>query len=1478
MEQQHLPVIFLAFANDRDDTAQYLRNLPLEHQGVRQALQKAEQSGLCQVVERANVTVEDIINVFQEYQDRLAIFHFGGHANGYQLLLESATGVPDMAHSDGLVPFLTRQKGLKFIFLNGCSSQRQAKGLMNAGIPIVVGTSQAINDEIATQLSIRFYSGLANGLSLFQAWQDAEDTIIIKKGNTNYRDLYTLQKKEVEERFPWEMFVKPGAENIKDWNLPEAVNNPLFGFPPVPSRYPLPDDPYLFLRWYNRKHADVFWGRARYIRTLYEKITFDKMPPLVLLYSQSGCGKSSLLEAGILPRLEESHEAIYFRYGHQYEFSKILTELIEQTCKEKEISISETGDLKSTWLELEKQIGKPLIIIIDQAEEIFTIKKETVYKELRNFFDDVDQIFNNPTSSPAGKLILSYRKEFHPEFLKQCINYAIPCSPVFLDKMDKQDIVEVVLGITSTNELRARYHLTVQDELAEIIANDLLEDQSSPLAPTLQIILTKMWNEVKKSSAPCFTVELYQHLRKDGIAMADFFYQQIKRTKDWNKEYVNSGLILDILFRHTTPMGTAGEISSTQLNKLYQSHQDILPSVLDKLNDLYLLYKTEGKKSQTRLAHDTLAPVIQNAYHKSDKVGQRARRILDSKMVDYIEKKESWLDKAALRVVERGLAGTKDLTKEEKKLLKISIKKRNTNELLKKILIWSGIIAFVLIVIMAISSAVLWIDSRENLSIMFKTRAESALAEKQWDTAMIYYYKLIRMGSFFSPNWYNDLSIKMNILETTHFISPELFTLTEKEGINEVALSQDGSFFLSACSDGLIKKWDTNTGQLLKVFAGHNQAQVLSLVLFPQEDKMVSGGSDGTIIVWDMESGKTEKIMREHKKEVTTIAVSPDGRYLLSGSYYEDHAFLWDLKKEEVHPLTGHQEGVPAVAFSPDGEWIATGGKKDKAIIIRRLGHPFSIYVHKVLKRHHEAILSLLFLNNKYLISGSGDSSLMIWDINNGEFIDTFIGHNGSVTSIIPSGPTKDDNPVYELPFQYLFTGSRDKTILMWNIESGTKIKTLSGHTDYVTSIAYHPRRKILLSGSLDGTIKLWSLPRDRKMPKFENPGYSQNSVLFSPDTKYLAIGHTGGEVEIQNTSLKGRKVKWRENEDDITAIAFSHDSELIATGSKYGEVILRERQSGRRLIVLQKLLDQKNKVNRVMQLQFSACRKYLASAFRNGNVIVWDVVTGKKKYTFSETYGEVKSVAFSSPSKDFLSQNNFCPQYIAAGYENGTIGLWNFETRERIDLPQVHKKVVRSLAFSPDNTILASGGGDRNINLLDINRKSTIDDTMCHEDVVTSVAFDSSGKYLVSGGWDNQVRVWGLEAKQEIKHYKEYQGDIWYTAFSPDDNFIFSVSYDGTTAAWETGFNLENDEIEEVLTSLVFYGMSYHIDEYGDIVFFNDPDYSLSLLGLFDSYEDQLLLKYTDAEEGKIWFMPNGGKDYASLFEQQFQDYRIKQ
>lgn len=236
------PIIFLAFANARDDTVGYLRNLPDEARRVLDVLNSAEQAGLCAVEVRSNCTAADIFKVFQDprFRNRITIFHFGGHANGYKLLLESADGEPAAADAGGFATFLAEQEGLQLVFLNGCSTQQQSQGLLDANVSAVISTSQLIDDSVATDFACHFYQGLAGGATLRTAYNEAAGAVRTAKGGDT-RALYLSseinQKKQYElgiagtdveaspPRFtvPWQFSTRDDSQSSSAWTLSHAL-------------------------------------------------------------------------------------------------------------------------------------------------------------------------------------------------------------------------------------------------------------------------------------------------------------------------------------------------------------------------------------------------------------------------------------------------------------------------------------------------------------------------------------------------------------------------------------------------------------------------------------------------------------------------------------------------------------------------------------------------------------------------------------------------------------------------------------------------------------------------------------------------------------------------------------------------------------------------------------------------------------------------------------------------------------------------------------------------------------------------------------------------------------------------------------------------------------------------------------------------------------------------------------------------------
>ena len=204
------PVIFLAFANDQVSEARYLRGLGRELREIRQALGPARQAKAVEIVERANATLSDILDVFQdpEYSGRIRAFHYGGHAETYRLLLESDQGAPEVAHAAGLARFFANQDGLQLVFLNGCSTREQALELRAQGVPAVIATSEEINDEVAQRFAARFYKGIGGYATVEKSYGDAQAELLTLQGTGDRSGLY-FEAATDTQRYPWEVFPDP---------------------------------------------------------------------------------------------------------------------------------------------------------------------------------------------------------------------------------------------------------------------------------------------------------------------------------------------------------------------------------------------------------------------------------------------------------------------------------------------------------------------------------------------------------------------------------------------------------------------------------------------------------------------------------------------------------------------------------------------------------------------------------------------------------------------------------------------------------------------------------------------------------------------------------------------------------------------------------------------------------------------------------------------------------------------------------------------------------------------------------------------------------------------------------------------------------------------------------------------------------------------------------------------------------------------
>ncbi len=649
----HKPVLLFAYAGE-DSTI----GVEAEARAISQALSSVSDQ-FCKVEVPPFLKVEDVIDVFQKNRQRVSIFHYAGHADGAQLLLKTALGTG--AGAVGLAAAVRGQSGLKLVFLNGCSTENQVQEWAAAGIPCVIATTRSINGEVAKNFAARFYHGLATGASIRTAYEEAVGEAVANV-NGKMRLMFEEEDEQAQpasatsDRWPWFLKTAPGGEEAEEWNLPDAAGDPL-ALLPLPPGTGIPEDsPYPGLRRFTEKEAAVFFGRGQAVRKLYERVTSKSSAPIIMLHGQAGVGKSSILEAGLAPRLRTAYDSV-----PAYE---VITIRIDPTrglidsfmLAFIEDATQDDGTLllpQAAWIAKEKRLEKPLLVVLDQIEEAFTHAQIGASPDWDGFVKSLSEVFSAPETAPQGKLLLAFRTEWFSRVKKHLTG--LRKSEVFLDTLDQAGIEEATIGPTLRKEVREVFPLSIESGLAERISNALLNDDSTSVAPTLQVLLKKLWIEAsKKSRLPEFTNDLY---KKHQATMGEFVQDQIESIKTHPKltsaarKVITSGILIDFLECHITSEMTSRQrtlkefiygnpTASPPIAPLYPEREEVIKELRKLCIDHYLLIQpdfgnNEEPEPASRLAHDSLAIHIHTLYESSDAPGQRARRILEQRVQEW---------------------------------------------------------------------------------------------------------------------------------------------------------------------------------------------------------------------------------------------------------------------------------------------------------------------------------------------------------------------------------------------------------------------------------------------------------------------------------------------------------------------------------------------------------------------------------------------------------------------------------------------------------------------------------------------------------------------------------------------------------------------------------------------------------------------------------------------------------------------------
>jgi WD40 repeat protein len=542
-------------------------------------------------------------------------------------------------------------------------------------------------------------------------------------------------------------------------------------------------------------------------------------------------------------------------------------------------------------------------------------------------------------------------------------------------------------------------------------------------------------------------------------------------------------------------------------------------------------------------------------------------------------------------------------------------------------------------------------------------------------------------------------------------------TLDSRGGsVLSLAFSPNGKKLAVGEIDDL-KVWDF--GQSVPSSVSLHQGTDIKAVAYAASGQILaSGDEEGTVRLWDVDKPDiVPVVLTGHDGEVTSVAFSPDEQTLASSSK-DGTIRLWDVRRTDTAPVifSGHDGEVTSMAFSPDGKTLVSAGQ-DGAVRQWDIHHP--IAEHDVLYSSNERINTIAF---------SPDGKMLAW------------GDSSGLVQVLTLPESQNDEAL---------------------------IETLWGHQGSITSVAFSPDSLELASGSVDATVRIWSTSRLDSQPTVLSGSKDQVfSIAFSPDGKKLAAGGTlGGIVWIWDMSepygtpqiLKNYNVK-------VLAMALGPDGQMLATAGEYGPVLLWDLSRPSATV-----LHGPKTAPWPRSISFSSSGKKLASNGDDGTVQLWDLrQLAAEPKILNSGEEDVFSVALSPDG-----------QLLAAGSFGGTVLVWDL--REPDSVPVIlgdHEEPVWSLVFSSDGKMLISGGDDSTIRLWNLDKPGNEPTVIDNTGQVQAMALSPDGRMLASGDWLGEIRLWDLrEPALTPIILTGHEGEVLSLAFGSDSQVLASGS-----------------------------------------------------------------------------------------------------
>jgi WD40 repeat protein/energy-coupling factor transporter ATP-binding protein EcfA2 len=1063
--------------------------------------------------------------------------------------------------------------------------------------------------------------------------------------------------------------------------------------------------PYRGLEVFDETHARFFFGREALTQHLIEAL---RPTCFLAVLGPSGSGKSSLVRAGLIPKLKAGALPLGGQWLYliirpgAHPLQELATRLAFVAGNNDVLQILNGLEADERSLHLQSRLlltGRSketrVFIFVDQFEELLTLCRDE--DERRRFINNIRY-----ASTAAGgqiTVVITMRADFlaraaeYTDLAEMLSGHQFIISP--MDDTDLRRVIEDPARLVG---------LDIENGLTERILKDVGHEPG--ILPLLEDTLLQLCE--KRRSDNVMTLQAYEE--SGGVhgtlaKRADEIFGQLTPKQQT--------LTQRILLRLTQPgEGTEDTRRRVKVNELLGTaiEQPCVEEVIELLTNARLLTTSTNSNGerQVDVAHEALIRGWPRLHRWIDenRVALRLHRRLTEAAQEWKERKRdvSFLYRGTrlTQATEWREQNVEALNVLEREFLDASVEMQSREQAAvrwrRRVLV--GVLVFVFILISAL--AIRWYQEQR---IAF-SRELAATAKTQMlndpQLSMLLAIEAIQIA-------YTDEA--EDALRQSLVQPYETARMTDHTGwIETAAFSPDGKRIVTASYDNTARLWDTETGRSLMELRGHTDA-VYSAVYSPDGKRIVTVSSDDTGRVWDAETGQSLVELRGHPNFDSSVEFSPDGKRIITAS--ENMAQVWDTETGRLLAnLRGHTDVVFGGSFSPDGRRIVTAGRDAP-----RLWDAETWRYLAVLRGHTQIVVTAAFSpDSKRIVTASYDNTARLWDAMTGRSLGVLRGH----TEYVNDAAFSPDGTL-------IVTASSDDTARVWDAETGQSRAELRGHTDLVRSAAFSRDGRRVITVSNDNTARVWDAETGRSLAELRGPQGSpeeQRKRALEAELKRIEKLPKDQQVTelMRGASLIADTVLMYD-------AAFSPDGKRVVTASGDDMARVWDAETG------QILAELSGHTEYLLRAVFSPDGKFIVTASNDKTARIWDAQTGKSLAELRGHTLSVDSAAFSPDGKRIVTSS-----------DDATARVWDTATGQSLAILNGHTKFVNSSVFSPDGKFIVTAGSDNMARIWDVRTGLSLAILHGHTDAVNSAAFSLDGRWIITASDDNTAQVFACD------------------------------------------------------------------------------------------------------------------------------------